>query len=359
MAISAKRFNFLTKETNVAISDFSKITDSGILNSINNELNNLTSNISEFLNNAIQSDLLSDLKNIKNNISENELLDGITRTVKDSLSSLQDLTKLSSKDLDKFITQNLPDNPLIKSAFTQISNRCKTPHFSSGRPGKRFNPNVNCNGGKGRSTSLDCDSGQFRSLLSKLTNGQYNPSFSDRNSLLNNLLSLSKYGYGLNMCGVLGALISGLNINDLSVLNRGIGTLLGSLGKDSNILGFLDIATNVTDNLNPLLEYPKGLDEIFKNFTTPKEITEDSYKTFITGVTDSAEIFDSDFLKGINNDLSVAKFPSFNEDLDKLMSSKRIDSVISSSALDTIAADDFDFVSTAYKFSDLDFALDL
>lgn len=359
MAISAKRFEFLNKETNVAISDFSKITDSGILNSINNELKSLTSGLSDFLNNTIQSDMLTSLNQLKSDISENDLLKDITRTVKDSLSSLQDLTKLTPKDLDKFITQNLPDNPLIKSAFSQISNKCRIPSFSMGSPGKRFTPNINCNGsGKGRSTSIDCDSNQFRSLMNKLTNGQYNPSYNDRNSLLNNLLSLSKYGYNLNMCGVLGALISGLNITDISVLNRGIGTLLGSLGKDSNMLGFLDLATNVTDKLNPLLEYPNGLNEVFNNFITPKEITEDGFASFMTGISDSAEIFNPDFFKGINNDLSVSNFQTFNNDLDKLMSSKRMSNVVSEASLNTPPNEDFDFLSTAYKFADMDFALD-
>lgn len=359
MAISAKRFEFLNKETNVAIANFSKIANSDVLNSVNNELKSLTKGLSDFLNTTIQSDLLDNIKNIKSSLTENDMLKDVTRTVKDSLSTLKDLTKLSAKDLDKFILQNLPDNPLIKSAFSQISNNCRVPSFSGGTPGKRFNPNVNCNGGKGRRTSSNCDSGQFRSLLNKLSNGQYNPVFSDKNAILNNLLSLSKYGYSLNMCGVAGALISGLNINDSTILNRGIGTLLGSLGKEKNVLGFLDLATNVTDKLNPLLEYPNGLNDVFENFITPKEITEDSYKSFMTGISDSTEIFNNDFFKGINNTLSVANIPNFNPELDKLMKSKRIDNVIAFDNLDEIIDDDFGFISTAYKFKEDTFAFDI
>jgi hypothetical protein len=278
--ISAKRFTFFDRETDVPVSDFEDIQSSEIFNSPNSIDIPLTADVLEFLNNDVQ-------------ISEifiPEIKDPSVRSSKGSLGSLKDIAKLSDRDLDKEISKLLPKNPLAQSAFSSLSAKCKTKGISNLNLGKPYNANLDCGGKKriGNGSGDGCSPSGFNDVLNKLTDGKYGGTFNDLNSSLKNLVGLSKFGYSMNMCGVFSALSGDINKN---VLSRASGSLLGSLGNSGNVFGIMDLAGS-SSGLHSLLENPSGIKNAFNGFKLPTEVKQSDFSSFGDRFMGSMELFD-------------------------------------------------------------------
>lgn len=344
MPVAAKRFDFLNEETNVAIADFSKLKDNSILNSVNNELKMMSADVSEFINNAVQ-----DASALKPPSDLDKAIDAtkdLVRNTKEIFGSIKDLKILDSKTLDKTISDILPDNPLIKSAFNQISSKCKTGGFSGGGLGKPYNPSINCNGNKKNASGGACNTGQFSDILNKLTGGSYNSAFNDLNKMLKQLISLSKYGFNLNMCGVFGALANG--ITDKNLLSRASGALLGDLASKSNINGFMDLAAGSV-GLHSLLEYPNGLKDTFNNFSKPAEFLENGLSNLAGGVKGAASIFNENWNKASDGLLSIDIFDKKDNTLNDVFKAETLNKYIPNvDNLDFIPDDNDSYFNLAY-----------
>lgn len=337
MTVTAKRFKFLNEETNVAISDFVTNT-SDIFNSVNNEVKELLGTTEDFIKGAIKD---SGIQGLKDQIPKDSV-----REVKQLYGDLKDITKFSTKDVDKAIRDLLPDNPIVQSAFGKLSGSCKNKALGKGGLGKPYDANINCNGKKRQANAGSCNSGELGNVLNKLTNGNYQSEYSDLNRNLKNLVALSSYGYEMNMCGVFGALSGSLNKD---VLSRASGALLGQLASDKNTLGILDLA-GASAGLHTLLEYPKGIKDSLTNFKIPSEVLDSGKMDLGERFTGAMTLFKNNWNRSEEDNLiSLASVESFNSQLDESLSCSRLGNSFTENDLDVIFDDDDSVFSSAYS----------
>jgi hypothetical protein len=335
MGISATRFSALDKQYNVPVLDFKSITGSDIFNSPNLDSKIVSSSLQAFLDNGQQVPKI-DLGSVK---------DDAFRKAKGALSSLQDLSKLKPKDLDKAIASMLPNNAAAQSIFGQMSDRCKKKGLSNGGLGKPYDANVSC-GTKNRKAGADgCSSSAYGDVLNKMTGGAYKSKYQNLNDSLKNLISLSKFGYNMNMCGVFSALTGDLNKN---VLSRASGALLGHLGATSNLLGVFDLAGS-SSGLHTAIENPSGLNSVFNNLKRVPEITRTSLPDLSEKLIMSAEAIKGDWMTGSTpGTLSTAFADVHNQNVSDLFSSKLMEVKVNPLNLNAIPSSDLGFMSSAY-----------
>lgn len=344
MSIVAKRFKFLSEETNVGIASLLDATGPDLFNTTDNILKEVSSDLQAFAKNAEQS--VGSVKNLLNQGSK--VLDGAVRTAKDGLGAIENLASLPTKDLDKKLNSLLPNNSaLAQSLFSGMTTKCKQNSFNFKGIGKPYDFSINCNG-KNRKSNSGCNSGQMGNVLNKLSGGAYNSSFSDLNSSLKNLLSLSLHGYDLNMCGVFGALTTGMSNNNL--LSRASAGILGNLASAKNTLGVLDLASSAA-GLNTLLELPSGVDSFLTNFSIPAGMAENALSDLSDRVSAATELFSpGKLISTFDSAISMTSASlGFNSALDKVMTCSRLDNVFNEDDLDFIPSDTFTFASSAYS----------
>jgi hypothetical protein len=356
MAIPARRFEILTGETNVGINDFLEKKDSTILNLDSSQIIEITEDIQGFADISIEDPLYIDNLLAEANAFA-RTLDAEpatpTRSTLDLLGTIKDLSKLSSKSLDKMLSNVLPGNSALSSTlFGSMSLSCKQNNFGLGGLGKPFNLTVDCGNGI-RNSKSSCNNGQFSNVLNKLTGGNSSPAFKDRNAELKNLMSLSMHGYGLNLCGVFGSL--GSLVPDLSVLNRAAAGIASNLSQVGNALGMFDLASAVSSfNLSPILEVPNIVNNFLTNFSIPSGITDNLKNTVTDRVLATAEIFDNDWNFEDEFDmLSMEEISmGFNDELDDIMQCSMLgNNEFNEDDLDYIPNDDFTFSTVAYSTS--------
>lgn len=350
MAISAKRFQFLDEETNVALADFQDPSSSDIFNSPNNQQDEMTADMQDFIENAAESASLP---------SMNAATDEILRKSKELSSSIRDLTGLSSKQIEALTASIFPNNPLAKNAFGQLAQRCRDGALGNGGFGRPFDPTIDCNGSRQAAGRMGCTSSQFGNLLDKLTNGQYSALFNDSNGLLLALLSLSALGYNLNMCGVFGALSNNLSSD---ILSRGAAGLLNMLGSGGNVLGALDIAKNVSlKGLYPSLENPGAVGTIMTGFRMPGDLVENDYPGFTDGFQGGMDSIDDSWMTSSHDGiLSSSTISSSNGDRALMYQCRQMDNIFTEANYNQIPSSDFDFFAASARetssFDELSFA---
>lgn len=336
MAISATRFKFLDNQTNVATIDFMSTKSAEILNAPNAASNTISSALADFLNKD------KSAKGTGQAAGENP-----ARTTKDPSSSTLDLSKFSDKDIDRMISDRLPDG-LAKSAFDKLSSSCKRKLMRSDGFGKPYDPTVDCNGNKKKSKAGQCGSSQFSGVLNKLTGGAYNSSFQDLNAMFKNLLALAGYGYSLNMCGVFGALANGV---DKNVAGRAAGALLGNLGATGNVNGFADLAA-AASGLNAMKVLPSAIKGVYNNFKLPEGTKQKDFKSLNDKVSLASSALDSNWNKSSADNILSTKFTDkYVPDVHKII---KADSYVNldEDDLKSAPSGDMAFLSAAYKTKD-------
>jgi hypothetical protein len=336
VSIPAKRFQFLDQETDVAVADFFSAKDAAILSSPNLEVPDISDDMQNFFSQLTQAAETAETPS-----------DDLLRQAKGAMGSFKSLGTLSTKDVQSQISGLIPNNPIAQNAFKQLSTSCQANSQKRISPMKPYNAKVSC-GAKSRigKDSGGCAPGSFGDLLNKLTGGAYKNTVSDRNKILQNLLNLTGMGYSMNMCGVFGALSTGV---DLNVLSRASGLMFSELGSTKNTLGVFDLA-GASAGLAALKEVPSGISNFLGKYINPTEVKENSYGDLGDRLTGSMELFDPNWNKSsFDGSLSTGFSDTFSPDLDKLFSSKAMDRTITASSLNDIPDDDMGFMSMAYK----------
>lgn len=346
MSIPSKRFEFLSQETNIGTSDFLDTNSSDIFNSVNNSFTGITADLEGFITNFFQSD-----KTTTDSTSTDSL--GVERVVNTISGGIRDLSALNTRDLDNAIAGVIP-NPTLQSAFKQISSRCKNKAMSPFGYGKPFDMSMDCGGGSSiNSAGGGCNTAQFSDLLSKLSGGAYNRSYNDINSLMNNLLALSNYGFNMNMCGAFGALLNSTNFSSLPTnsVSRAASVLLSSVNSVGNTLGALDIANvSQTRNLTPLSENPNGIINMFSNYNTPFKTKDTGLSNMSDRILGAATIFDSKWDRSTyDNKLSTVNLGTYNKQFDKTLTSRVMNNIGDENSLDSIFNDDTTLLKVAYS----------
>lgn len=338
MAISAIRFKMLDKQTDVATTDFQSANSSDILNSPNMDTKDLTADMRDFFENDLQ----------VASVKPANTIDKLTRASKDAMGSIKDIGSFSSKDIDGLISGLLGGSPIAKQLFGKLGPKCQTKGLGSGGFGKPYDFNLNCGGGNRKGKKDGCTSADYGNVLNSLTGGAYNSTFTDLNKVLQNLISLSKFGYDMNMCGVFSALGMGANNN---VLSRASGALLGHLGNTGNLLGVFDLAGS-SGGLHTLIENPSGITGVFKNFKIPSEIREGNYSDFSDRLTGSMQMFDENWnSSGYDGMISTSFDNGYNAEVDEVFRAKQLGYSFDTDNMDAAPTDDHAFMTAAYSMN--------
>ena len=140
--IKSKRFDFLDKETNVAISAFTSDLDSGILNSVENELSSVSETVESLFDSAVQSG-----KELFDSFDTEDIFDSVTRVAKDVAGSVIDLASLPTDAVDGFFGDLSGNVSAIGKALKNIMRQCSNRGMGYGIPGRPFDPSINCGAG--------------------------------------------------------------------------------------------------------------------------------------------------------------------------------------------------------------------
>lgn len=348
--IKSKRFDFLDKETNVAVSAFTSDLDSGILNSVENELTSVSETVESLFDSAVQSG-----KELFDSFDTEDIFGSVTRVAKDVAGSVIDLASLPTDAVDGFFGDLGGNDSAIGKALKNIMRQCSNRGMGYGIPGRPFDPSINCGAGNislGRggyggygSSGGSCNASSFGNLLSKLSGGKYGGAFNDYNKALQALMSLGGYGYNLGMCGVFGALSQGLPNN---VLSRGAGGLLTLMASAGNTNAVLDIAKSAV-GLTPLATNPSGIQLFLKNYQKPSNVRESGLMNLADRTLAGLELLSDQWDKSDYDDIpSLGEAPGFSRDLAETFKAKLSDHAFDDDHLGVPPSSDDVFVQSAY-----------
>jgi hypothetical protein len=275
-------------------------------------------------------------------------IDTAVRTTRDLIANVKDSTVLNPAALNKKVLDLFPDNPLARSVFSQLSEKCKTPALNNHSLGKPYKPTVSCNGKPSAASNGPCNAGSFGDILNKLTGGGYDAVYKDLNQLLNRVMALGSFGYKMNMCGVFNAVTSGMG--DKSMLSRASAGLLGMLSKSGNSNGALDVIS-ASAGLSPLSDLPSAIPMTLSSFSMPDGIKESGLSDMSDRMMGGAELLNETWDKASDGMLSTVNLGSYNDDLASVMNASRKDIAIDENSLSFIPNSDHVFLSSVYESS--------
>jgi hypothetical protein len=336
MAIISKRFATLNGNDDLSISDISSLSDTLIRNNPELQLKALSTELSTFVEGGM----------CKATTEKEASIDSAVRSTRDLIANVKDSKLLNPAELNKKVLDLFPDNPLARSVFTQLSDKCKTPALNNHSLGKPYNPTISCNGKPAVASNGACNAGSYGDILNKLTGGGYNAAYKDLNLLLNKVMALGSFGYKMNMCGVFNAVTA--DMGDKSMLSRASAGLLGMLSKSGNSVGALDVIGG-SAGLSPLRELPAAVSMTLSSFSIPDGIKESGLSEMSDRMMGGAELLDESWNKTNDDMLSIADFGSYNEDLASVMNASRKDIAIDENSLSFIPNSDHVFLSSVYE----------
>lgn len=238
--LNSQRYTSFSKSYNVGLASIKDAVGEDNYNTITNELKETTEALTN-LANSVKQGVKAPLEKIQSTVD-----DGL-RATRDTFSMLEDLTRFSPADLEKKISDMLPDIPGLSGMFRTLASQCRDGAAGSAPGFKPFNDNFGCNDGKGK-----CSSGAVNGLLSKATGGMFGQIASLFGKMLRSLWTLANLGYSAGLCKIFSALINGMPNN---VVQRGAAGLLALHGGSGNSSAVMDIAANMRNTI-PSLEVP-------------------------------------------------------------------------------------------------------
>lgn len=343
MAIAAQRFQFLDRETHVAMTTFSSSLDSAVLNAASG-ISEPSETLSEMIASATESPLEDQIPV--------DTIEDFMRSAKDLKGQVLDVANMPAAMANEFLSDITGGNAAAMKSIKGIMDKCSVRGLNNGMPGKPFDFSMNCGAGDislGKPGGAQgCDAFSFNNLLGKLTGGGYGAAFSDLNKAMQKMMSLAGYGYNMGMCGVFSALSGGLPTDALS---KAAGGLLGSVGAAGNINGFLDIAKSST-GLSPLLHAPSGISGMLNNFKLPSNIMDSGLVGMADRTLGGLELLDEDWASSAFDSMpSISDADVFCEDLGDVIGAKLTDRSFSITDLDAPPSNDMDFIMGSYSMS--------
>ena len=336
-SITAKRFQFLDNETNLATSDFFDQTTEGILNSPNNELKIPSPGIESFLANLTQS---VDLSSLTNKIPG---MDSIRKT-RDMLPNMSDMSNLLPQELSNKMSSLLPGDRLGGSFLNQLSSGCKERAGSWGSTGRRYREYNEYNGNR-RYSDSPCSSDIFGNAINSYTGGKFDSKFSNINEQYSNLTSLSSFGSNIGMDGVFGALSEKMGL-DPNVLSRASGSLMGNLSSRGDIMGLMDVASS-SGGLHTMLENPSSIVSVLNSFAIPNQVRQNDMGDFADEFDGSLSNIDSRWKQSDFDDLISTNGVS-SPNMSDLFRTKTMNNVFTEDQLNHPVIDDSAFLSISF-----------
>lgn len=355
MAIAAKRFSFLSDETNLPSSEFGAGKLEDIINTASNELKSSLGDAADLIRTSLPEvpDSVKDLfSSAKDSFQE------YSRDIKAVAGKLTDYKGAPEKIVEELAKVISPPGSsgattaATKSAMDMLRRCGKGSSYGFG--GRPYDISANCSGGKaslGRyGTGSGCNSSSYTDLMNKITGNQYNKSYSDITSALRSLMALSGYGYKLGLCGVFGGLYSSNIFDKFGLGNteygKAAGNLLGILGKGGNVRGWIDVAKSST-GLFPKLTNPASLDELLANYEKPEALGEVDQVELMEQLRGAQELYDENWMTNENGELSIGVMDGVSDDYRELSDIWVTNKAFDEDSLETIPDDDDTFLSAA------------
>ena len=359
MAIPAIRFKPFNEETNLAIADFTDIQTNDIFNSPNAALEEVSDALKDLLDKG-----KSAIDTAQDTVSALE--DELTRVTEDIFSTVKDLTDMLPKDIEKAISDLLPDSSLLQNMFKQLSSNCKKGSLGNRANTRPFKGKSSCGKGGG-----NCDPVKVGGLLDKVTGGALGAiggaiggavdtvngvvgavggaingitSFISNtanalNGALNSLIGLANLGYEVGLCKVFQSLSGKLDNN---ILSRGAAVLMGQLSSKGNTSALIDLAGSAA-GLSPLLEFPGAIGSAVNSFNTKGLGIRPGagMAAFADRFTGSMEILQDDWMMSEDGqNPSIANMgDTFNEDWSEALGAKATEEWVDIDNLDAPALD--------------------
>lgn len=302
--INASRFSTYSKTQNLGLANISTIKDSEVLNTVTNKLQEVTKDLQSTANSLIQGVLPEGV-----DIGEVQgLIDTGIRSVKDTFSTIRDLSNFSISDIEKEIASFLPNDPTMQNAFRNLTASCRNNAMSKSSGFKPFSDNMSCgNPGDGR-----CQSGEVSNFFNKLTDGVIGVISRTLQSMLKALITLGNLGYSGSLCKIFAALANGM---PSSVVQRGAAALLATVGGAGNTTAVLDIVAGMGSAI-PSLEIPGLVTRIAENFSIPTNYTSGSFTNLFSGYMDALDMIQPGFTDtAITGVSTIASLGSKNSSL--------------------------------------------
>lgn len=349
MITSAKRFEFLDKETSIAVGKFGSDVDAGVYNSPLADGLPSSEKLKELINSALQT-----ASGIKSKAAgAKDAYGTVTRGVKGVTGTLTDIKSLSVDKLGSYFNEITGANSTYTKSLLSVAGNCSANGMNYGIPGKPYSPSINCGSGKlgvgtsGSSTS--CNASSYGDLINKLTGGGYASTYQDLNSALRKIMALAGYGYNLGMCGVFGALGTAFGSESKDMLSKASGSLLGAFGASGNTNAVLDIAKSSV-GLYPRLTNPSIVTTFLDNFTLPSNVTESGLSLTADRTLGGLELIDDKWSCSAYDDMpSISSVNTYSPDLGKAFDSKLTDRSYGADELDDVDLSDDDFTMGAYQ----------
>lgn len=278
--LPAQRFESFSKTQNIGLASIKDIKNSEVLNTVTNKLKEVTKDLEDRAKSLIQGVLP---EGVSTSDIDDQVKEGL-RSVKDTFSTLQDMSGFTQADIEGEIAGMLPGDPGLQNAFRTLSTQCRDNAMSKTPGFKPFLDKLGC----GTPGSGRCKTGEVNNFFNKMSGGVINTITRSIQSMLKALITLGNLGYSGGLCKIFATIANGMPGN---VVQRGAAGLLASVGGAGNIPGVLDIAANM-GNAVPSREIPGLVGRISENFKIPSNYNSDSYGSLYEGMNVALESID-------------------------------------------------------------------
>ncbi len=255
--LNATKFESFSQSANLGLTDVTKIANADLLNTVTNQLQTASASMKEMASGLIQGVLPFD------SAEAQSVLDSGIRTVRDTFSTLQNITGINQSQIEAEIASVLPGGSVMQKAFKDLSATCRQNGLSKMPGFKPYPDKMGC-GSPGNGA---CGTGEVSGFLGKLTGGAIGAIGTAIQSILRSLTALANIGYSGGLCKIFSALTNALGASP-AVVQRGAAGLLATVGLAGNMTAVMDIAGNMGDAI-PSAEVPGLVSMISGNFTAP------------------------------------------------------------------------------------------
>lgn len=341
MSIQAKRFEGFSRDFNSPIADFGSLREVGLFNTSesifkfdvdeNNPLLKLKGSA------KAAKELLNDGKAFADTVKEK--LNDLTRFAKDQFNSIVDFASASQDLIKSYIDDIFTGFPQqMKDLIMSVGNICRDEALSDGAATGSYVNNPNCGsigGGKTR-----CPPGRTQGLLGTIGTDISRALSRGLNAIkkaASALASLLSLGYNANLCNVFTSVLGSVGIDDKSIITTASALVLNKQGIKGNIRSALDIAKNDIGSISGIA--PSAIPTTVKYMAKENNIN----KSNVAHVTQSVELafdeLDPTWRRDDNDELSLAKLGTQNEEMEKLMSFRRETNTFNLLDLDEVSED--------------------
>lgn len=272
MAIAAKRFSFLDKQTNVPVANFVTSASSDLLNSPEFDIFTVTDQILTLA----DANRIKDVGAVLTNINSAASL-GLSRLTKDFFSNINILDSLPQNKITDLMFRYFPNDATLRNTFAQIGEKCKASILAGLGNCKNKNTLANFKGLKLKTNNRSCNLNAFVNLINRFTNGLYNPLLTDQCALARLVAGMAIRGFELGLPNVFSSISN--QVQDKFLLAQAGATVMGSVALSGNMEAVIDVANSSVGSMIPALN-PGITSMVFANYQIPGELKDSEIADF-------------------------------------------------------------------------------